>query len=850
MRIFEQSSWGWQMERNVPTTVEPRYRGFGSDSNQNNQPMPQEPTRKERPTTKLFIIAVSVLGLSLFAYAFYAVVCSPLNYDWLLLSLVTVILISRIDIGIPKSSSTITISDAFLFASVLLYGPMPSVVLAGVDAAICSLHYENRRKVIPFNAAVMSLSVFISSSIVIRVFGTINSKEADLIQLFTVAGSIALLHYVINSGTVSVVAWLRKQESFIKTWKDSFLWTSLSYFAGSIIACLIVKLISVVSFYAFIIAVPIVAVTYFSYKVYLDKVEASNQHAEQMADLHLRTIEALAIAIDAKDEVTHDHVHRVQVYATGLARLFGLSEKEIEALKAGALLHDVGKLAVPDYILNKPGPLTPAEFEKMKVHTVVGAEILERVNFPYPVVPIVRHHHERWDGRGYPDGLKGEQIPITARILTVADCFDAVREDRQYRKAMTREQAIQLLKDGSGTIFDPNVVKVFLEQLSEFESEIRRLRIGIQDQIQPLNGKLFRQQSPDMQPKVFERIRSANRELITLYDIAQTIGTSLDLRDIFAVFSARMEDIVSYTTCVLYLQRHDSTEIEALHVSGRHAEKFKGKRMLSGAGIAGWVVANLHSMHNCDPRLDFDTLRIEMADNYLTATVVPLIKDGEVLGALGLYSCELPAYDTDHLRLIEAVAKLASDAIANAMHHEKTETTAVTDLMTGLPNARALRYRFEEEADRAMRHKDVFSVMMMDLDGFKTVNDKLGHQAGDRLLREVGRLLQMQIRASDFLGRYAGDEFVGLLRVGPDEAHEMMYRIQKSFEKHDFGISDASIIIGLSVGYATFGLDGTTIDELLLAADRAMYVDKAKRKGLLAETSEVATVETSSVRLM
>ena len=202
-----------------------------------------------------------------------------------------------------------------------------------------------------------------------------------------------------------------------------------------------------------------------------------------MADLHLRTIEALAIAIDAKDEVTHDHVRRVQIYATGLARLFGLSESEIEALKAGALLHDIGKLAVPDYILNKPGSLTPAEFDKMKVHTIVGAEILERVGFPYPVVPVVRHHHERWDGRGYPDGLRGDQIPITARILTVADCFDAVREDRQYRKAMTREQAIQLLRDGSGTMFDPTVIGVFLDHLEDFEAEIRENRVEPQVQL-------------------------------------------------------------------------------------------------------------------------------------------------------------------------------------------------------------------------------------------------------------------------------------------------------------------------------------------------------------------------------
>jgi diguanylate cyclase (GGDEF)-like protein/putative nucleotidyltransferase with HDIG domain len=664
------------------------------------------------------------------------------------------------------------------------------------------------------------------------------------------AGLLALIHYIINSGTVSAVAALRRRRSLVHTWKESFLWTSVSYFAGSIAACLIIKLIDIVSFYAFIVAVPILAITYFSYKVYLDNLDASNRHAEQITDLHLRTIEALAIAIDAKGEVSHDHVHRVQVYATGLARIFGLSNAEIEALKAGALLHDIGKLAVPDYILNKPGPLTTAEFDKMKVHTIVGAEILERVSFPYPVVPVVRHHHERWDGRGYPDGLKGEQIPITARILAVCDCFDAVREDRQYRKAMTREQALQILREGSGTVFDPKVITAFLDHLDEFEAEIRSLRVEPHKSHDRRAKKAPETARIEHDHRAFERIRSANRELITLYYIAQTIGTSLDLRDTFAVFSARLEDIVSYTTCALYLQKSDSTEVEVAHVAGRNADRFKGKRMTSGAGIAGWVVANGHPMHNCDPALDFDAMKIEVPETYKTATVVPLMKDDEVLGALALYSIELASYDTDHLRLMEAVAKLASDAIANAVHHERTETSALTDVITSLPNARALRYRFEEEADRARRHKDVFSVVMMDLDGFKSVNDRLGHQAGDHLLRELGRVLQTQVRSSDFICRYAGDEFVAILQVGSEEVHELVTRIQKLIDGHDFGFGSTNIFIGLSAGCATFGIEGNTLDELLLSADRAMYTDKSRRKSLAQETGSFKTSDLSQYRVM
>src|SRR5216117_1588163 len=202
----------------------------------------------------------------------------------------------------------------------------------------------------------------------------------------------------------------------------------------------------------------VIGSSYVARKIFLGRLSAKAREAESASLLHLATVEALATAIDAKDQTTHCHVRRVQIYAEGVGKLLHLTDGEIAALNAGALLHDVGKLAVPDHILNKPGTLTAAEFEKTKIHTIVGAEILDRVNFPYPVLPIVRHHHERWDGKGYPDGLKEEQIPITARIISEIDCFDSVREDRPFRPGMSRADAIELLRGDAGTQFDPRIV--------------------------------------------------------------------------------------------------------------------------------------------------------------------------------------------------------------------------------------------------------------------------------------------------------------------------------------------------------------------------------------------------------
>src|SRR5829696_8761934 len=270
------------------------------------------------------------------------------------------------------------------------------------------------------------------------------------------------------------------RDSLAHWWRTNQLWVSWTL--------LVVPLVLEIFYgtfpltYLFLTPISILA-AYLIYRSARARLQSKTNEIEALSQLHLATAEALATAIDAKDQTTHCHVRRVQIYAAGMGEVFGLAPNEIAALKAGALLHDVGKLAVPPHILNKPGPLTPAEFEKMKIHTVVGAQILGRVDFPYPVIPIVRHHHEQWDGRGYPDKLRGEQIPITARIISVVDCFDSVREDRPFRRGMTLDEATALLLRGAGIHFDPVVVEQFIKHLPRFNAEIAKLNL----QHQPAN---------------------------------------------------------------------------------------------------------------------------------------------------------------------------------------------------------------------------------------------------------------------------------------------------------------------------------------------------------------------------
>src|SRR5690349_12338807 len=262
------------------------------------------------------------------------------------------------------------------------------------------------------------------------------------------------------------------RDSILAWWQKNQLALSWSLLVAPLAAAMLYStIVQPLLPYLFISPVAVFA-AYLIYCSTVSRLKIKTSEVEALGKLHLATAEALATAIDAKDQITHCHVRRVQVYAARMGEVFALSDDEISALKAGALLHDIGKLAVPPHILNKPGRLTTAEFERMKIHTVVGAQILSRVDFPYPVVPIVRHHHEQWDGRGYPDRLRGEQIPITARIISVVDCFDSVREDRPFRRGMTLDEATALLRRGSGIHFDPHVVDQFLKHLSEFDAEI------------------------------------------------------------------------------------------------------------------------------------------------------------------------------------------------------------------------------------------------------------------------------------------------------------------------------------------------------------------------------------------
>src|SRR5215207_11689103 len=625
------------------------------------------------------------------------------------------------------------------------------------------------------------------------------------------------------------------RDSFAYWWRTNQLWISWTL----LVVPLVLEVLYGTFLLPYLVLAPIsILATYLIYRSARARLQSKTAELEALGKLHLATAEALATAIDAKDQTTHCHVRRVQIYAAGMGEVFGLSAAEIAALKAGALLHDVGKLAVPPHILNKPGPLTHAEFEKMKIHTVVGAQILSRVDFPYPVIPIVRHHHEQWDGRGYPDRLRGEQIPITARIISVVDCFDSVREDRPFRRGMTLDEATALLLRGAGIHFDPFVVEQFIKHLPRFNAEIASL--GLQHQ--PAN---YSSDPPIQLSEVdvnqtrergsyiaYDQIKKAHREVYALYEIARTFGTSLDVEHTLEILVDKVGHVVPFDTCIVFFYDEMKGVATARHVVGKNAQKLANRTIAPGEGVTGFALANRSPVNQLHPSLDFTDLNPEAAIKYRAMASLPLFKDDVLLGALSVYSSELEQYTDDHMRLLETVTRLASDALGNAMQHAEAESNALTDPLTGLPNARYLALRFEEEASRARRTDRTFQVVMLDLDEFKNVNDTYGHKVGDKMLREVAHIIEGQLREYDFLARYGGDEFVALVQeVVGSQVEELCARIESAVSKFSLPVGkNRSARVGISLGTATFGIDGETLDQLVMAADREMYRMKSNHR--------------------
>jgi diguanylate cyclase (GGDEF)-like protein/putative nucleotidyltransferase with HDIG domain len=692
---------------------------------------------------------------------------------------------------------------------------------------------------------------------------------------------------------------------------------------GTTAAALSLLLIGSIGLVSFAVVPPIVGLAVLVYRAYKRNASETLRRIDDLMQVHLSTIEALALAIDAKDPHARGRTRRVQAYAMELARRMRIPRLEYEAVRAAALLHDIGKLAIPDHLLHKPGKLTEMEFQKVKAHPSVAADILAHVNFPYPVVPAVRHHHERWDGSGYPDGLKGEMIPLGARVLAVADAFEALTSDRAYRGRKSPEEACALIEAWSGIQFDPAVVAALRQNLETLvaapvpgpggtgdeaaapgasaegplgPADILGLWSGAPSQgpgdpggfgdslhrgiasdrasgapagasgapagaavtqegargagagspeapepdglappgVAHTNVWLERDESGAIvgrQTAVLSSISSAHREVYSLYEIAQALGSSLRLAEVLELVANKIGQLVPFRSCVIYLLEDHADTLSARFVSGANLEHLRGRSLGMGEGITGWAALQRSSRFSQSVDLDLAGAGLDLSE-YSTAAAFPLIHDGRVLGAITLYFPKgVPCLD-DHIRMMDIIARLAAAAVHNGTLFAESQESALTDGLTNLPNSRYLRQVFEQEKVRCQQAGQPMAFLEADLDNFKVINDRYGHHVGDRYLTEISRVLKSHLRERDILVRLSGDEFAAILPLtGFAQAALLSERLQQAVDLFTLRLEEGNVArSGLSIGIALYPQDGEGFEDLLVRADHNMYQNKAARK--------------------
>src|SRR6202167_1543785 len=680
---------------------------------------------------------------------------------------------SRLKVNLPGITGTMSVNFLFLLLGVLELSLSEAMAL-GCAAVVVQCFARDRPMPIQVAFNVCSTALAIAVTFAAYRFSLAHRAVNNPSTLLFLA---ACVYFVANTLPVAAVISLTERRSLRKIWADCYFWSFPYYLVGAGVAGMMSWLHGFTDWQTSQLTLPVAYLIYRSYRLYLGKLEDEKRHVEEMADLHMRTIEALALAIEAKDQTTHDHLQRVRVYAVEVAKDLKVDRDGMEALQAAALLHDIGKLAIPEHIISKPGRLTPEEFEKMKIHPLVGAEILERVRFPYPVVPIVRAHHEKFDGTGYPMGLRGTEIPIGARILAAVDFLDALASDRQYRLALPLSEAMAQVVRESGKAFDPDVVRVLERKYVELERLVpeRTDSLGKQKlstEVQEVDGEpsvaplikpdaRFEAQGKRQLPErsFLSSIAAARQEAQTLFELSQDLGASLSLGETLSVFAVKLRRAMPYDAIAIYVRHGD--ELVPEYVNGDNFRLFASLRIPMGQGLSGWVAQNLKPILNGNPSVEPGYLNDSSKYSTLNAALaVPLEGLQGVVGVVALYHAEKDFFTSDHLRILLAVSSKMALAIENAMKYEQAESSAVTDYLTGLPNARSLFLQLDRELARCKRDNKTLTVMVADMDGFKQINDRFGHLEGNRVLRLFAHSLKETSREYDYVARMGGDEFV------------------------------------------------------------------------------------------
>lgn len=749
----------------------------------------------------VLVVAAGAVSLSVAALYLHP---ENLALSLTLLALAVATSAAKIELPLGRSQSNLSLSQAVTFWALFALGPAPTTWVAAISAlAQCTLRAGSGNPLhrVLFSIATLTLTVAVSGLPLEWLLGPGVPSVPTLVRA---AAVVAPLYFFVNTALVAGAIALSTRQPVTRVWHRNFLWSAPSYLVGATLAVAAVLAWDrgLVGWLA-LLAAPLYLV-FRSYHTVVSRLREEQDQTHRAMEVQLATIEALALAIEAKAGCTPAHVKSIQQYAAMLAEAAGLSDADVQGVRTAALLHDVGNMAVPEHILAKPDALTPEEFERVKIHPRVGAEILRDVPFGGPVCDLVLCHHERWDGLGYPAGLRGDAIPIGARILSIADCYSTLQSDRPYRPARSASEAIAVLRDGAGKAFDPTLVDLLIARVTMPAP----VTADVVASLVPASGTHV----------ALDDIVGAHREEQILYEIAQALGASLEISDAMALIQQKVSRLVPFVSCALFLGDDDNGyECRYAHGPGTEALLAWAPRSWSDLSLRIPPCADGREAHGPD-----------------LAALLPcrLSIDGQPIGSLVLYHTTPGVFTDQHRRILGRVSEQAAAVIHNSTRFERTKEESHTDALTGLPNRRSFDRQFEAGLARAAATGTTASVVVLDLDRLKEINDTYGHDAGDRALRAVGAVLRTTVRQTDLCARFAGDEFMVVLwDCSPDHEARRVAEIQSAVSAFPFeprlGVRMA---LSISAGTARFPADGGTFEELLTAGDVRMYRDKAGRR--------------------
>jgi putative nucleotidyltransferase with HDIG domain len=615
---------------------------------------------------RIYVGAVIAVGGASVVWSLIGLRDAPHPLAWSLFALLAVG-IGSFTINVDSVGASISVADTFFITSALLFGPGQATVAVAVDCMILSWRKGHPWSRVAFNTVAPAVSMWVAGNVFFLLAGVppLSQADAPTGRLIAPLLCLALVYFGLNSGLMAVAVGLEGRRSPLDIWRRHFLWLGVGYLASASVAFCLIVLIRQISFGAIAVVIPVLAVFHLTLRASFGRLEDAHRHLADVDRLYLSTIETLAMAIDAKDDVTHSHVRRVQAYATGLARALGFTDDAtLKAIQAAALLHDTGKLAVPEHILNKPGKLTAAEFDTMKLHVDVGADILSLVEFPYPVVPIVRCHHENWDGTGYPRGVAGEDIPIGARILSVVDCFDALTSDRPYRGRMTNDAALDILRERRGRMYDPKVVDTFIAVYRDLD--VAGAVPEHRDVLARISGS--RHAEPEApQPPVTASLpvtpAPVSDDVLAFVSVARLASGEIALSDVLALSSNLFRNILPTATGVWYVADAVRGELVVAEAFGPSAHALRATSVRPGERLTGWVAANRQPIVNSDASLDLGDRAAQATPALQSAMSVPLLAGDALVGVLTFYAPNRDLFTEDASRLVQMIAPHVAGAI-------------------------------------------------------------------------------------------------------------------------------------------------------------------------------------------